>query len=72
KQRQSVPGHRLRELKNAPMQAYELDLQSEHVHLESKDIKNDQGDDTEVELRSIIINNQQINLPANFIKLLGE
>ncbi|AIQ68375.1 GTP pyrophosphokinase [Paenibacillus graminis] len=69
---QSVPEHLTRELKNAADKAYELDLQMERLHREIKEIKDAQGDDSDEELRRIIINNQQFNLPANFIKLLGE
>ncbi|MNC59792.1 GTP pyrophosphokinase YwaC [compost metagenome] len=69
---QAVPEHLTRELKNAADKAYELDLQMERLHREIKEIKDAQGDDSDEELRRIIINNQQFNLPANFIKLLGE
>lgn len=69
---QAVPEHLTRELKNAADRAYELDLQMERLHREIKEIKDAQEDDSDEELRRIIINNQQFHLPANFIKLLGE
>ncbi|MGN7765001.1 GTP pyrophosphokinase [Paenibacillus sp. 22594] len=69
---QAVPEQLTRELKNAADKAYELDLQMERLHREIKEIKDAQGDDSDEELRRIMINNQQFNLPANFLKLLGE
>jgi len=71
---QSVPEHLTRELKNAADKAYELDLQMERLHKEINEIKDAQSSsgDTIEELRQIVLNNQQLNLPANFIKLLGE
>ncbi|UQZ36206.1 GTP pyrophosphokinase [Paenibacillus sp. PK3_47] len=69
---QSVPEHLTRELKHAADKAYELDLQMERLHREINEIKDAQADDTDEELKQIILNNQQFNLPANFIKLLGE
>lgn len=69
---QSVPEHLTKELKNAADKAYELDLQMERLHREINEIKDAQAEDTDEELRQIMINNQQFTLPANFIKLLGE
>lgn len=69
---QSVPEHLTRELKNAADKASALDLQMERLHREIKEIKDTQEDDSWAELRKIVVNNQQFNLPASFIKLLGE
>ncbi|GGF71334.1 hypothetical protein GCM10010912_15600 [Paenibacillus albidus] len=69
---QAVPEHLTRELKHAADSANALDLQMERLHREIKEIKDAQGEDSDEELRRIIINNQQFTLPANFIKLLGE
>ncbi|MNN10677.1 GTP pyrophosphokinase YwaC [compost metagenome] len=69
---QSVPEHLTRELKNAALKANELDLQMERLHREIKEIKDAQADEEELEFQRIMINNQQFNLPANFMKLLGE
>ncbi|MBT2291126.1 GTP pyrophosphokinase family protein [Paenibacillus albidus] len=69
---QAVPEHLTRELKAAADSANALDLQMERLHREIKELKDAQGEDSDEELRRIIINNQQFTLPANFIKLLGE
>ena len=69
---QSVPEHLTRELKNAADKASALDLQMERLHREIKEIKDSQEEDSLAELREIVVNNQQFNLPASFIKLLGE
>ncbi|MFT9369984.1 GTP pyrophosphokinase [Paenibacillus polymyxa] len=73
KYNQSVPESLTRELKNAADSANALDLQMERLHREIKEIKDARGEeDSMEELRKIMINNQQITVPANFLKLLGE
>lgn len=73
KYNQSVPESLTRELKNAADSANALDLQMERLHREIKEIKDARGEEDSIEeLRKIIINNQQITVPANFLKLLGE
>ncbi|MGG1938590.1 GTP pyrophosphokinase family protein [Paenibacillus polymyxa] len=73
KYNQSVPESLTRELKNAADSANALDLQMERLHREIKQIKDARGEeDSMEELRKIMINNQQITVPANFLKLLGE
>jgi putative GTP pyrophosphokinase len=45
----------------------------ERLHREIKEIKDARGEEDSIEeLRKIMINNQQITVPANFLKLLGE
>lgn len=68
---QSVPEHLTRELKQAADKAADLDQQMERLHREIQEIKDAQEDDSFEELRRIILNNQQLHLPADFIKLLG-
>ncbi|MXO78483.1 GTP pyrophosphokinase family protein [Paenibacillus sp. OT2-17] len=73
KYNQSVPESLTRELKNAADSANALDLQMERLHREIKEIKDARGEEDSIEeLRKIMINNQQITVPANFLKLLGE
>ncbi|WP_025717459.1 GTP pyrophosphokinase [Paenibacillus sp. 1-18] len=73
KYNQSVPESLTRELKNAADSANALDLQMERLHREIKEIKDARGEEDSIEeLRRIMINNQQITVPANFLKLLGE
>ncbi|AUO07422.1 GTP pyrophosphokinase [Paenibacillus jamilae] len=73
KYNQSVPESLTRELKNAADSANALDLQMERLHREIKEIKDARGEeDSMEELRKIMINKQQITVPANFLKLLGE
>ncbi|MBP1310475.1 putative GTP pyrophosphokinase [Paenibacillus sp. 1182] len=73
KYNQSVPENLTRELKNAADSANALDLQMERLHREIKEIKDARGEEDSIEeLRKIMINNQQITVPANFLKLLGE
>ncbi|WP_068500512.1 GTP pyrophosphokinase [Paenibacillus kribbensis] len=73
KYNQSVPESLTRELKNAADSANALDLQMERLHREIKEIKDARGEEDSIEeLRKIMINNQQIAVPANFLKLLGE
>ncbi|MDQ0049633.1 GTP pyrophosphokinase family protein [Paenibacillus polymyxa] len=73
KYNQSVPESLTRELKNAADSANALDLQMERLHREIKEIKDARGEEDSIEeLRKITINNQQITVPANFLKLLGE
>ncbi len=73
KYNQSVPESLTRELKSAADSANALDLQMERLHREIKEIKDARGEeDSMEELRKIMINNQQITVPANFLKLLGE
>ncbi|KEO77974.1 GTP pyrophosphokinase family protein [Paenibacillus polymyxa] len=73
KYNQAVPESLTRELKNAADSANALDLQMERLHREIKEIKDARGEeDSMEELRKIMINNQQITVPANFLKLLGE
>ncbi|QYK69123.1 MULTISPECIES: GTP pyrophosphokinase [Paenibacillus] len=73
KYNQSVPESLTRELKNAADSANALDLQMERLHREIKEIKDARGQEDSIEeLRKIMINNQQITVPANFLKLLGE
>ncbi|MBU9707924.1 GTP pyrophosphokinase family protein [Paenibacillus sp. AK121] len=73
KYNQSVPESLTRELKNAADSANALDLQMERLHREIKEIKDARGEENSMEeLRKIMINNQQITVPANFLKLLGE
>ncbi|ADM71657.1 GTP pyrophosphokinase YwaC [Paenibacillus polymyxa E681] len=73
KYNQSVPESLTRELKSAADSANALDLQMERLHREIKEIKDARGEEDSIEeLRKIIINNQQITVPANFLKLLGE
>lgn len=73
KYNQSVPENLTRELKNAADSANALDLQMERLHREIKEIKDARGEEDSLEeLRKIMINNQQITVPANFLKLLGE
>ncbi|WNS45913.1 GTP pyrophosphokinase family protein [Paenibacillus sp. MMS20-IR301] len=70
---QAVPERLTRELKNAADKANALDLQMEQLHREIKEIKDAQEDEDSFSgLREIMLNNQQLKLPANFIKLLGE
>ncbi|MBP1172771.1 MULTISPECIES: GTP pyrophosphokinase [Paenibacillus] len=73
KYNQSVPESLTRELKSAADSANALDLQMERLHREIKEIKDARGEEDSIEeLRKIMINNQQITVPANFLKLLGE
>ncbi|WP_328800759.1 GTP pyrophosphokinase family protein [Paenibacillus sp. LX16] len=73
KYNQSVPESLTRELKNAADSANALDLQMERLHREIKEIKDARGEEDSIEeLRKIMINNQQITVPTNFLKLLGE
>ncbi|MGV6936429.1 GTP pyrophosphokinase [Paenibacillus sp. CMM36] len=73
KYNQAVPESLTRELKNAADSANALDLQMERLHREIKEIKDARGEeDSMEELRKIMINNQQITVPVNFLKLLGE
>lgn len=69
---QAIPERLLNELKSAAEAANSLDLQMERLHREINDIKDANGDNEFDELRRIIINNQQLSLPAGFMQLLTE
>lgn len=72
KYNQSVPEKLTQELKNAADSANALDIQMERLHYEIQEIKDAQSDSSEEELRRIMINNQQITLPMDFLKLLSD
>lgn len=72
KYNQSVPGQLLKELKEAADSAAALDRQMERLHLEIQAIKDEQPEDFTAELSQIMINNQQLSLPAALIELLGD
>ncbi|WP_150275880.1 GTP pyrophosphokinase [Paenibacillus tepidiphilus] len=73
KSSKTVPEHLTRELKNAADKAYELDVQMERLNREIQEIKDAQSEnDLQEELRRMIGDNRQLNLPAQFMRLLGE
>ncbi|SDF16151.1 putative GTP pyrophosphokinase [Fontibacillus panacisegetis] len=72
KYRQTVPEQLLKELKNAAESAHSLDLQMGDLHREINEIKHMQGeDDFDIDIRKLVINNQQFLLPETLLELLG-
>ncbi|MNO67323.1 GTP pyrophosphokinase YwaC [compost metagenome] len=72
KYRQTVPEQLLKELKNAAESAHSLDLQMGDLHREIDEIKHMQGeDDFDIDIRKLVINNQQFLLPETLLELLG-
>ncbi|WP_209978763.1 GTP pyrophosphokinase [Paenibacillus eucommiae] len=70
KYNQAVPPRLLQELKEAADSASLLDQQMERLHREIEEIKEEQMEDAEEELKRIIINDQQFSLPAALLALI--
>lgn len=73
KYKQSVPERLLKELKKAADSAHSLDLQMGDLHREIDEIKhmNGEDDDLDIDIRKLVINNQQFLLPEMLLELLG-
>ncbi len=72
KYNQSVPERLLQELKSAAVTANALDHQMERLMNEVTTIKDSNHEVDAGQLKSIKINDQQFNLPAAFLELIGK
>lgn len=72
KYKQAVPERLLKELKNAAESAHSLDLQMGDLHREIDEIKHMHGEEElDIDIRKLVINNQQFLLPEPLLELLG-